>query len=130
MQHKERFKVATVQINSFLGEVEKNLERAVGYIRQAAEQGADIVLFPELYLQGYCAEQLLTETSETIPGPTSDIILKESKNHNIYVVIGMARKDIGYPHLVYNSALFTGPDGMTEYYDKIHLGTFVCSHPK
>ena len=126
MQHKERFKVATVQINSFLGEVEKNLERAVGYIRQAAEQGANIVLFPELYLQGYCAEQLLTETSETIPGPTSDIILKESKNHNIYVVIGMARKDIGYPHLVYNSALFTGPDGMTEYYDKIHLGTF---HP-
>ncbi len=126
MQCKDSFRVATVQLNSLLGELEQNLERAVGYIRQAAEQGADIVLFPELYLQGYCAEQMLTKTAETIPGPTTDILLQESKNHNIYIIMGMARKDSGFPHLVYNSASFIGPDGMVDYYDKIHLGTF---HP-
>jgi len=126
MKHKDRFRVATVQLNSVIGEVERNLERAVGYIREAAKQGANIVLFPELFLQGYCAEQLLTETAETIPGPTTDTLLRESKNNNIYIIMGMARKDSGYPHLIYNSASFIGPDGMVDYYDKIHLGTF---HP-
>ena len=126
MDIKNRFKIATVQLNSRLGDVKTNLTRAIDYIDQAVSLGAEIILFPELYLQGYCADQDLTKTSETIPGPTTDVLLGVSKKYNVYIVMGMARKDTGYPHLVYNSSCFIGPNGMVGYYDKIHLGTF---HP-
>ena len=88
MDIKDRFKIATVQLNSRLGDVKTNLTRAIDYIDQAVSLGAEIILFPELYLQGYCADQDLTKTSETIPGPTTDVLLGVSKKYNVYIVMG------------------------------------------
>ena len=122
----DRFKVGLVQLNSALGDSSANLERAIPYIAKAAGQGAELVMFPELYLQGYRADELNATTAEPIPGPSTERLLAEARQHDIYIVMGMARLEEDYPHLVYNSLCFIGPDGMVEYYDKIHLGTF---HP-
>ena len=126
MPHVDRFKVGLAQLNSKLGDSGANLERALPYIAEAAGQGADLVMFPELYLQGYRADELNATTAEPIPGPTTERLLAEARRHDIYVVMGMARLEEDYPHLVYNSLCFVGPEGMVESYDKIHLGTF---HP-
>jgi predicted amidohydrolase len=126
MPHVDRFKVGLAQLNSELGDSRANLERALPYIARAAGQGADLVMFPELYLQGYRADELNATTAEPIPGPSTERLLAEARKHDIYIVMGMARLEEGYPHLVYNSLCFIGPEGMVEYYDKIHLGTF---HP-
>ena len=83
-------------------------------------------MFPELYLQGYRADELNATIAEPIPGPATERLLAEARKHDIYIVMGMARLEEDYPHLVYNSLCFIGPEGMVEYYDKIHLGTF---HP-
>ena len=83
-------------------------------------------MFPELYLQGYRADELNATTAEPIPGPSTERLLAEARKHDIYIVMGMARLEEEYPHLVYNSLCFIGPEGMVESYDKIHLGTF---HP-
>lgn len=40
---------------SFLKTVENNLQRATGYIAEAARQGADLVVFPELWSHSYAA---------------------------------------------------------------------------
>ena len=122
----DRFKVGLVQLNSALGDSSANLERAIPYIAKAAGQGAELVMFPELYLQGYRADELNATTAEPIPGPSTERLLAEARQHDIYIVMGMARLEEEYPHLVYNSLCFIGPEGMVEYYDKIHLGTF---HP-
>ena len=126
MNRVDRFKVGLAQLNSVLGDSGANLERALPYIAEAAGQGADLVMFPELYLQGYRADELNATTAEPIPGPTTERLLAEARKHDIYIVMGMARLEENYPHLVYNSLCFIGPEGMVEYYDKIHLGTF---HP-
>ena len=126
MTHVDRFKVGLVQLNSELGNPQANLERAMSYIARAAEQGADLVMFPELYLGGYRADELNATTAEPVPGPTTERLLAEARKHDLYIVMGMARLEEDYPHLVYNSLCFVGPGGMVEYYDKIHLGTF---HP-
>ena len=122
----DRFKVGLAQLNSVLGDSSANLERAMPYIAEAAGHGADLVMFPELYLQGYRADELNATTAEPIPGPATERLLAEARKHDIYIVMGMARLEEDYPHLVYNSLCFIGPEGMVEYYDKIHLGTF---HP-
>ena len=122
----DRFQVGLVQLNSELGNAGANLERALTYIAEAAARGADLVMFPELYLHGYRADELNAGAAEPIPGPATERLLAEARKHDIYIVMGMARLEESYPHLVYNSLCFVGPEGMVESYDKIHLGTF---HP-
>jgi NAD+ synthase (glutamine-hydrolysing) len=52
-------KVAIAQINSTVGDLAGNAARIVEFSRRAAEQGADIVVTPELSLVGYPPEDLL-----------------------------------------------------------------------
>jgi predicted amidohydrolase len=124
----KNFKVACAQLNSTVGDSAANLERAMEYIARAGEAGADIVLFPELYLEGYRADERYAEIAETIPGPTTEKLIKAAREYELYIVMGMGRVEDHFPYLVYNSLCFVGPEGLVGegYYDKIHLGTF---HP-
>jgi NAD+ synthase (glutamine-hydrolysing) len=56
-------KVAIAQINSTVGDLAGNRAKIVEFSRRAAEQGADIVLTPELSLVGYPPEDLLLRQS-------------------------------------------------------------------
>jgi predicted amidohydrolase len=118
--------VGLAQLNSELGDNEANLGRAAGYIERAAAEGCNIVLFPELYLQGYRADDLFVDVAEPIPGPTTARLEELARELDLHIVMGMGRLEESYPHLVYNSLCFIGPQGLLGYYDKVHLGTF---HP-
>src|SRR4051812_43185354 len=119
-------KVAMAQLNSELGNNRANLERAEGYIDRAAAEGCDLVMFPELYLQGYRADERFVDVAEPVPGPASDRLAELARERDIYIVMGMGRLETSFPYLIYNSLCFVGPEGLLGYYDKIHLGTF---HP-
>ncbi len=56
-------RVALAQINTTVGDVWGNVERAVGALERAAEAGADLVAFPELTIPGYPPEDLLLRSS-------------------------------------------------------------------
>lgn len=116
--------VALAQLNSALGDNAANLLRAEEYIDRAAAAGGDLVMFPELYLQGYRADDLFVDTAEPVPGPTTRRLEELARAHDLYIVMGMGRLEESFPHLVYNSLCFVGPEGLLGYYDKVHLGTF------
>lgn len=46
-------RLAMVQFESTLQEVAQNVRRAIDFIKQAAAQHADLVVFPELCTSGY-----------------------------------------------------------------------------
>ena len=48
-----RFLIALAQIRPVLGDVSRNLAQHLEVIARAAEQGAHLVVFPELSLTGY-----------------------------------------------------------------------------
>lgn len=123
-----RVRIGLAQLNSALGDNAANLRRAEEYIARAAAEQCDLVMFPELYLQGYRADELYAEAavSETIPGPATERLCELAAAHDLYIVMGMGRREDSFPHLVYNSLCFVGPEGLLGYYDKVHLGTF---HP-
>lgn len=123
---KSKIKVALAQLEQDIVSPEVNASRALDYIVRAAEAKADIVLFPEMHLQGYRGDDNLARTAEPVPGPMADRLIKAAQLHNLHIVMGMARRDDGFPHAVYNSACFVGPKGLIGCYDKIFLGTF---HP-
>ena len=52
-------KVAIAQMNSTVGDFDGNRAKIIAFARQAAAQGADILLTPELSLSGYPPEDLL-----------------------------------------------------------------------
>ena len=59
----EPFRLALAQINPTVGDLPGNRDRIIETIRKAAEQGAELVAFPELALTGYPPEDLLLKPS-------------------------------------------------------------------
>ena len=52
-------RLALAQINSVVGDVDGNTDRIIEWLGRARESNADLVLFPELCVTGYPAEDLL-----------------------------------------------------------------------
>jgi len=105
-------KVAAVQIEPRLDEEDRILEKASDCLKSAAEEGASLVVFPELSLTG-----LMRTTSETVPGPSTGALAAKAKDYGVYVVVGLLEK---YKRKFYNTAVLIGPDGIIGRYRKIH----------
>ncbi len=60
-------RLALAQINTTVGAFERNAEKVRDYTRRAKEQGAELVLFPELGLAGYPPKDFL-EVPEFVAG--------------------------------------------------------------
>ncbi|WP_139201338.1 NAD+ synthase [Pseudovibrio axinellae] len=60
---KDQFRLAVVQANPCLGDVSGNAEKVRHHRKLAAEEGADLVLFTELFLSGYAPEDLVLKPS-------------------------------------------------------------------
>jgi predicted amidohydrolase len=58
-------RVALAQLDARLGDVEANVERARAALAGATAAGADLVVFPELYLSGYALRGVPEETART-----------------------------------------------------------------
>jgi NAD+ synthase (glutamine-hydrolysing) len=56
-------KIALAQINPTVGDFDGNTRRILSFAERAADQGADLVLFPELAVCGYPAADLLEKKS-------------------------------------------------------------------
>ena len=67
------WKIAAVQMDVAFADKAKNLETIRARLREAADNGAQLVIFPECALPGYCFEskdEALPHT-EPIPGPST-----------------------------------------------------------
>ena len=53
------FRIAMVQMNPTVGDMDGNVRRMTGWLREAKKAGADLVAFPELAITGYPPEDLL-----------------------------------------------------------------------
>jgi len=56
-------RLALAQVNMVVGDLEGNTEKIIDYAGRAKEDGADIVVFPELAVTGYPPEDLLLKPS-------------------------------------------------------------------
>jgi NAD+ synthase len=55
----DRFRIALAQANPLMGDIAGNLRKARAMRADAARGGADLILFPELYIIGYPPEDLV-----------------------------------------------------------------------
>jgi predicted amidohydrolase len=115
------------------GDKEATLAKIEATIREAAEQGIDILVFPEkaLDLGRNCEECMRLgracpphdALAETIPGPSTERVLKLAQEHDMYVVFGLGERDADDPTKLYNAAAFVSPEGILGSYRKLFLGS-------
>lgn len=67
-------------------DVAGRLDQAGRYAIRAARMGADIVAFPEIYIQyGMSREQRIAR-AEVVPGETTDYMAEIARRHSIYII--------------------------------------------
>jgi predicted amidohydrolase len=101
------------------------LNNVVAKIKEAAGNGARLVVFPELHIPGYCHFAIdLTKGPEytsiwaeylrhgvEVPSEETDLICNAARRANINVVIGINERDRKYAGRQYNSLVFISNQG-------------------
>lgn len=97
-------------------EPQDNLRLVADETAAAADEGAELVVFPEATMR--CFGRNLTEIAEPLDGPWAAAVAEIADTHHVVIVAGMfTPTDDGR---VTNTLLITGRE-VREHYDKIHL---------
>lgn len=112
-------RAALVLQHSPPGEIGANLDACLGLATRAADLDADLVLFPELNITGYCTNSSIASVAAPLPGPITDALLDAATRLNITILAGMVeKKGTNTPFATHVAAL---KDGSLARYRKLHL---------
>lgn len=118
----EAFQIGIVQ-TTCTTDVDKNLEKAIGGVREAAGKGAEIVCLQELFRSQYfCREENaeLFNLAETIPGPSTEALSAVARELQVSIVASLFEKRA--EGLYHNTAVVLDADGATVgLYRKMHI---------
>jgi omega-amidase len=107
------------QMNVILGEPEQNLRQAEAMVAEAAGQGSDLIVLPELWSTGYDLERVARYATPTDQGIFAETAAL-ARAHNIYI-LGSCLALTG-PERYCNTAVLFDPNGrVLATYSKIHL---------
>ena len=123
-------KAAVVQAAPILFDREATVEKACRLIDEAAQQKAQLLLFPEAFIpayprglsfgtvvgnrspQGRLTWQRYWENAVDVPGPATEILGKAARKAGIYLAIGVIERDSQFSRgTLYCTTLYFGPDG-------------------
>lgn len=115
-----KLKIAGVQMNPKLMDKSANLGLILRHLESAAARGAQLIVFPECSLSGYCFESLQEAIpyAESIPGPATTAVASACSKLNVHAIFGLLEHD---GTSLYNAAVLAGPNGLVGKYRKIHL---------
>lgn len=104
-----------------------NLERALEAIATADDQGAKILVFGEIFLNGYESREFTPKyaVAESEEDPFVQPLVREARDRDIYIIMGATTHKGPFPGDVYNSALVIGPEGLMGTYSKTHVAAFI-----
>lgn len=114
-------KVAAIQFEPHVCDKKHNMDQALGLIEQAGNQGASLIVLPELCNSGYMynsREEALAMAEPVPGGPTVDEWSKMAKKFNAYIFAGITESE---GMRLYNTMAVVGPDGFVGKYRKTHL---------
>lgn len=122
------YKVAVVQAAPILFNKTKTIEKIGDLIEEAAGQGAELILFPEVFIPGYPRglsfgtvvgsrstegrELFLNywENAIEIPGDDTDLLGNMARKAKVFLAIGVTEKD-SISDTLYCTLLYFSPDG-------------------
>ena len=118
-RYDDHLKLALVNMQPVWGDKDANLKKMVRMANEAADNGARMIVFPEMCLTGYAMEQgdirradrMQIRLAETEHGPSAAVMTDVARKRNLYIIYGYPERIGSDPLNVYNSAFVAGPDG-------------------
>lgn len=119
-------RAAVVQDAPVAFDTAKTMTKVISLVAAAADQGAQVVVFPEAFLAGYPKGadfgarvgmrspagrqefQRYWESAIDVPGPVTHTLSELARSHQLHLVIGVIERDGG---TLYCTVLFFGDDG-------------------
>jgi len=99
-------KVAAAQIRPVLFSLDGSVQRVLSAMAEAAEQGVELIVFPETFLPYYPyfsfvepavlmgrSHLTLYDQAVTVPGPATEAIAAAARQHNMHVLLGINERD-------------------------------------
>jgi len=117
-----KLSIALAQINTVLGNVQRNLEKHIATIHQAQASGAELLIFPELSLTGYVLQDLVP-TVACRPHPDDPVfrpLLQAS--HKLDMVVGFVEEDSR--NRFYISSAYLSRGEVLHVHHKVYLPTY------
>lgn len=133
---KDTCKLALVQAEPVMFDKDKCVEKIITLIGEAAAKGAELIVFPELFIPGYPygmtygftvgsrsragREDWKTYYDNSIlaNGAEMQSIVDCAKEHSVYVSVGYSERD-AVTATLYNSNIMIAPDGQTMNHRKL-----------
>jgi aliphatic nitrilase len=126
-----KFKAATVQTSPIFLNAEKTIDKAITFIKEASENGAKLIAFPEVFVSGYPYwnwimtpvqgskwYEKLYKSAITADGSEVKRICDAAKEFNIHIVIGINERGSSFGE-IYNTNLIID-----------NLGNLIGKHRK
>jgi N-carbamoylputrescine amidase len=118
----DRYRIALIQM-AMGPEPEDNLKKAINFISQAAQQGAQVVCLPELFqTQYFCQREdaALFDLAEPVPGPASARLSQAAAQAGVALVASLfERRAAGLYHNT--AAIFDADGSLLGTYRKMHI---------
>ncbi len=115
-------KIALAQINSILGNLDKNIQIHINYCEEAISKGADVIVFPELSLTGYSLKDLNFEVAINTSLSSKFEKLKELSSKTD-IVLGFAEESDSYA--IYNSSAYISEGNIIHTHRKVYPPTYT-----
>lgn len=126
------FKAAAVQAAPIFLDASATVEKACALAREAARAGAELIVFPEVFVAGYPYWNWylsplqgspwfprLQQSSVRVPGPEVDRLCQLAAQLGVYIVIGV-NESVPYSlGTVFNTNLLIGPEGLIARHRKL-----------
>ena len=125
---KKNCRIAVVQAAPVMFDKEACTKKTIDYIKEASQNKAELIVFPELFIPGYPYGmtfgfnvgsrnedgrkdwKVYCDNSIVVPGPETEAIGAAAREANAYISIGVSERD-GVTGTLYNTNLFFAPDG-------------------
>lgn len=113
-------KIAGVQMDIKIADVNHNVAQMTHKLRETASAGARLTVFPECAVTGYCFTSLdeALPFAQTIPGPATERMREACAELGCYAIFGTLELAEGK---IFNAAVLVGPTGVIGSYRKVHL---------
>jgi len=115
-----RLSVALAQIDPALGDRGRNLERHRQWVKQAAETGASLLVFPELSLTGYFLKDLVPDSA--IQLDSKEMRDLAALSTELDVVLGAVIESPD--HRYFNASLYFSRGELLHVHRKVYLPTY------
>ncbi|TMQ34626.1 MAG: carbon-nitrogen hydrolase family protein [Planctomycetota bacterium] len=113
--------IACAQIACSVFDPGSNLDKADHFIREAAQQGAKLILLPECLTTGYTYDRRLHDFAEPIGGSSTRWLQRRSRQTGCWIGAGIVERGADG---IFDTFVLTGPDGEVLSYRKRHPAFF------